>query len=63
MQYNEINSFLIYIAYSLSDMYNIVEGILRFPSTELSDEGWYWCNATSGDDSDAVRLYLTVRGM
>ena len=44
-------------------MYNIVEGILRFPSTELSDEGWYWCNATSGDDSDAVRLYLTVRGM
>lgn len=44
-----------------TSLYDPFEGIVRITSTQLSDEGWYWCNATSGPDNNATRLYLTIR--
>ncbi|XP_065882717.1 opioid-binding protein/cell adhesion molecule-like [Dysidea avara] len=40
--------------------YDVIEGILRFPSVRTSDVGWYLCNATSGHETNSTRLYLDV---
>ena len=45
-----------------STTYDVIEGILRFPSVRTSDVGWYLCNATSGHETNSTRLYLDVIG-
>ena len=50
-----------YRVLSHSDQYDAIEGILRFASTQLSDEGWYTCTAVSGHETNSTRLYLTVK--
>ena len=44
-------------------MFDPIGGVLRFTSTELSDAGWYMCNATSGHETNSRRLYLNVKGI
>jgi len=55
-----VRNFVINILYSNS--YDAIEGILRFPSVQTEDVGWYLCNATSGHDTNSTMLYLNVIG-